>query len=296
MAATSAIEPETAPVPEVAGEPVLGRYIYCIIDCDEPKDLDCGAIGDAATGRYESPLRGRPRGGSRARVYTVVHNGVAVVVSPSLQSKYTIDRQNTLAHQRVMEHVMEQGHTVLPVKFDTIAEAKNGAGPEERIVEQVLAKRFEELSSLLALMSTRVEMGVKALWRDKKTVFREIVDSDDEIKRLRRKLVSQQGEASFGLRVKLGELVKNALGAKKEREQKELRDAVRDLVVDLHTNKTFGDQMFANLALLLDKSRVEALDRKLDELADAAPERIGLRYVGPVPPSDFIELAITWDE
>jgi len=269
-----------------AGEPESRCYIYCVINCDEAKDFGCEAIGDDP----------RPRGGRRSTVYTLVHNGIGAVVSPSSQDKYTIDRQNTLAHQRVMEHVMAQGHTVLPVKFDTIAESKNGVGPEERIVQQVLVKRFDELSSLLVLMRSRAEMGLKALWRDKHTVFQEIVGSNDEIRRLRTKVVGREGGAPFATLVKLGERVKQALDAKKERDQKELLDAVRDIVVDFRTNKTFGDQMFANLAFLVEDSRAEELDRRLNELADATAGRIKLRYVGPVPPSNFIELTITWDE
>ena len=267
------------PQTESAADPERRRYIYCIIDCDDRKDFNCDAIGD----------------GSQA-VRAVAHNGVAAVVSPSSEEKYVIDRQNTLAHQRVMEYVMALGHTVLPVKFDTIAEAKNGMAPEERIVQQVLSKRFNEFSSLLATMSTRAEMGVKALWREMNTVFREIVDSNDEIKRLRSKITGPQVGARFGTRVKLGEMVKNALDAKKEREQKAFHHAIREIVVDFRKNETFGDQMFANFALLLEKSRIEDLDRKLDKLADAAPGRIKLKYVGPMPPSNFVELVIKWDE
>ena len=262
-----------------AGAPDLRRYIYCIIDCDAAKNFDCDAIGD----------------GSRD-VHTVAHNGIAAVVSPSAEDKYVIDRQNTLAHQRVMEYLMQQGHTVLPVKFDTIAETKNGMGPEERIIQQVLAKRYDEFSALLDAMSTRVEMGLKALWKDRNAILWEIVKSSEEIKRLRSKIMEPQAKAQIGTRMKLGELVKNALDVKRDREQKALLGAIRDIVVDFRKNKTFGDQMFANFALLLEKTRIEDLDRKLDELADSAPERTKLKYVGPVPPSNFIELVITWDE
>lgn len=281
MATTLAREPTIGrrPKPQSDGDPELRRYIYCLTDCDEPRDFECAAVGDRAS-----------------RVHTVVHNGIAAVVSPSCLGKYTIDRQNTLAHQRVMEHVMAQGHTVLPVKFDTIAEAKNGTGPEERIVQQVLVKRFDELASLLAVMATLAEMGLKALWRDKRAVFQEIVDSDDGIRRLRDKVAGQEGGAPAATLLELGERVKNALDAKKQRERKELLGALGDLVEDVRRNKTFGDQMFANLALLLERAQVNELDSKLDELDRLAAGRIKLRYVGPVPPSNFIELTIEWDE
>ena len=282
------VKPQT----EIAGDPDLRRYIYCIIDCDEPKNFDCDAIGDSCRD-----------------VYAVPYKGIAAVVSRSPKEKYAIDRQNALAHQRVMEYVMQQGHTVLPVKFDTIAEAQNGIGPEQRIIEQVLTKNFHEFSSLLSVMSTRAEMGLKALWKDMRTVFREIVNSSEEIRRLRDKIAGHGGATAkiahqqggkrgpqIPTRMKLGELVKKALDAKMEREQRALLDAMRDIVVDFRKNKTFGDQMFANLALLLEKSRMEDLDSKVGQLADSGPERIKLKYVGPVPPCNFIELMITWEE
>lgn len=264
--------------PRPAPEPGSRRYIYCVIDCGAPKDFTCAAIGNAS------------------RVHTVVHRGIGAVVSPSPKPKYPIDRHNALAHQRVMEHVMAQGHTVLPVKFNTIAEAANGLGPEERIVQHVLAKRFGELASLLAAMSTRAEVGLKALWRQRTTVFEEIVNSSQEIRRLRNQVARAEGQTPVGALVTLGERVKHALDAKKEREHRELLDTVRGLVVDVRTNKTFGDQMFANFAFLVERSQLEALDRKLGELAALAAERIQLRYVGPLPPSNFIELSIRWDE
>lgn len=275
------------PMRECAGKTEGRCYIYCIIDCDEPKNFGCQAI-DSGSGD----------------VHTVVKGGIAAVVSPSSQEKYAINRQNTLVHQCVMEYLMEQGHTVLPVKFDTIAEEKNGVGPEERIVHQVLAKRFDEISSLLEAMRGRAEMGLKALWRDMSTIFREIVKSDAQIMRLRSKIVRQSsleprdqiGRAQFAMRVKLGELVKRALDTKKEQEERALLDAIRNIVVDFRKNKTFGDQMFANLAILVEKSRIEEFDRRLNGLADAIQGRVNLRYVGPLPPSSFIELVIKWEE
>ena len=294
MSTTLAPQPTAAamPRPTRPAEADLRHYIYCIADCDEPKRFDCDSIGNDSQD-----------------VHAVVHNGVAAIISTTCKEKYTIDRRHLLAHQRVMEHVMEQGHTVLPVKFDTIAGAKNGIGPEKRIIQQVLMKRSGEFSALLDTMRTRAEMGVKALWRDMNTIFREIVNSNEEIKRLRDNLAhrgvqtvktaNQSGRKQgplFSTRMKLGELVKNALDTKREREQQALIAAIRGIVADFRKNKTFGDQMFANLALLVEKSQVEALDRKLNELADAAPARTRLKYVGPVPPSNFIELVIRWDE
>ena len=113
-------------------------------------------------------------------------------------------------------------------------------------------------------------------------------------------------------RVKLGELVKNALEAKKAEAREKLTAHLRPLMKDLRENETFGDAMFANLAILVEKDRHDQVASRLSafeaarsacgELSQADcgerdPSRqVKLRCVGPVPPSNFIELVITWND
>jgi len=283
------VEPGDQPRPaEIVGR---RRYVYCIIDCDEPTNF--GPIGIGA---------GHPE------VFVIPHEGVAAVVSSTSREKFEISRENTIVHQRVMEAVMARGHTVLPVRFDTIAEDRpdGSADAESRIVNHVLTQRMDEFSGLLATMSTRVELGVKGLWTDMKAVFGEIVDSNEKIRSLRDKLRASsrlsRGRKRLGHisimdgKPKLGEMVKKALDARKLAVETELTRSLGGIVVDVVKNKTFGDPMFANLAVLVEKSRTSDLDGKLSAFEDEREGRVKLKYVGPVPPSNFIELVITWDD
>ena len=91
------------------------------------------------------------------QVVALVHGAVAAVVSPTAAEKFEISRANVLAHQRVMERVMEAGGTVLPVKFNTIAQGQKAGGAggisaEGRIIQCVLDRRQEELATLLSTM------------------------------------------------------------------------------------------------------------------------------------------------
>jgi hypothetical protein len=108
-----------------------GKYIYCIIGCEGEPPF--GPIGI---------------GGRGDEVYTVAHLGIAAVVSHSPVKKYPVTREFTMAHQGVMEKVMKD-YTVLPVRFDTIAEGTEEASDEERIRRQVLQDRHTELDGLL---------------------------------------------------------------------------------------------------------------------------------------------------
>ncbi|MEW6684999.1 MAG: GvpL/GvpF family gas vesicle protein, partial [Candidatus Edwardsbacteria bacterium] len=50
--------------------------------------------------------------------------------------------------------------------------------------------------------------------------------------------------------------------------------------------------MITNLAFLVEKPRVEEFDRLVDRLSTIYDGRIKFKYVGPVPPCNFVELVI----
>jgi len=203
-----------------------------------------------------------------------------------------------------MEAAMQRGLTVLPVRFNTIAEGKVGKTPQQRIIDHVLIGRRDEIHRLMAAMKPLVEMGVKGLWTNMETVFRDIVSASPEIQSCRKKLLGapgRKGQANVTSQIKLGEMVKKALEARKLEAQGAMVKRLMPLVQDLRVNKTFGDPMFVNLAILVNKSRQDEVADALSafEAQQACPPRgcpSKLRYVGPLPPCNFLELVITWDD
>jgi hypothetical protein len=236
---------------------------------------------------------------SNAEVGAVEHEGIAALVSTTVLDKLEISRGNAIAHQRVMEAAMQRGHTVLPVRFNTIAEPKPGQTARQRIIDHVLVGRRDEIRGLMTTMKPLVEMGVKGLWTDMEAVFRDIVSASAEIQSCRKKLLGapgRKGQANVTMQIKLGEMVKKALEARKLQAQNALLERLKPLAVDFRVNKTFGDPMFANLAILIDKSRQDEVADVLSafEARQGCPSK--LRYVGPLPPCNFLELVITWED
>ncbi|GFP21343.1 hypothetical protein HKBW3S06_00569 [Candidatus Hakubella thermalkaliphila] len=254
-----------------------GKYIYCIIGINE--DRNFGSMGI---------------GGRGDEVYTVCYQDLAAVISDSPIMKYPIRRDNTLAHQLVMEEVMKN-YTLLPVKFGTIAESKNGIAPEERIKEKVLKGRYTEFKNLLRDMDNKIELGVRALWKNMNAIFQEIVDENKKIKQLREKIAAKSSDQTYADKIALGEMVKASLEAKKEREGREILDVLKRSCVDFRTNKIYGDNMILNAAFLVDRSREKEFDNQIDELSTKYDDRIKFKYVGPVPPCNFVEVKVTWD-
>lgn len=253
-----------------------GKYIYCIIGTDEERGF--GPIGI---------------GGQEDDVHTICYQGQAAVISSSPVTKYPISRENILAHQRVLEKVMED-FSILPVRFGTIAENKNGVSAGQMVKEKILMARYKEFEILLKELDNKVELGVKALWTDMNLIFGEIVQESQEIRILKKKIAARPPLQTRDERIALGEMVQSRLEAKREKEGSKILNALKKIAVDYRTNKTFGDRIIINAAFLVKSEAIKDFDAQIDKLAAKVQERIKLKYVGPVPPCNFVELTITW--
>lgn len=246
-----------------------GQYIYAIIETD--RDIGFGPMGI---------------GGGRNEVCTVRHGNLAAVVSASPLTEYPVTRSNTMAHQKVMEEVMKR-YPMLPVRFGTVAEGK------DIIREKLLKERQEELRRVLNYMRDKVELGLKVIWKDVNPVFQEIVDSNADIRRMRDRLMNRRGGVQRD-QVRLGAMVKEAFEARKAREEEAILNGLDGLWVERKLNAPFGDRMITNAAFLVEKDNEALFDRQVETLSAQYDGRMVFRYIGPVPPCNFIEIIVTW--
>ncbi|ODS34277.1 MAG: gas vesicle protein [Candidatus Scalindua rubra] len=264
-----------------------GKYIYCIIGANEPREYSSIGIG-----------------GNGDMVQTFCHDGIAVILSDSPVKKYPINRKNTISHQKVMEEVMKY-HTVLPVRFSTIAEDKEpeDGSPKvpalERVRQRVLIERRQEFIELLKDMDTKLELGVKALWTDMKGVFIEIVEETPTIKKLKEKIerinITNPRQSTHRERVKLGEMVRDTLNTKRKKLKNIIMGVLKKASFDTRVNKNFGDNMIVNGAFLVEKAKIGDFENNIEKLVNTYEGKIKFKYVGPVPPCNFVEIVITWE-
>jgi len=252
----------------------MGKYLYCIIPCSVNRTFDADAIGDG--------------GGA---VHTVPHNGLAAVVSDSLVRQYENTRQNMMAHEKAIERVMKE-FTLLPVRFGTITDS---ASPIKNI-QKLLGSRFEEFQKLLEDMEDKVELGLKAFWRDEKTIFGEIVAENTDIRRLRDSLSGKPPEATHFDRIRLGEMVKEALSRKRAKEAARILLPLRRIAHSVRESETLGDRMVVNAAFLVNKSKEPEFDQVVGKLDEQFVERVAIRYIGSAPPYNFVNIMVDWKE
>lgn len=254
-----------------------GVYLYGIVRSSGERSFD----GVAAVGNP---------GGS---VYTVCHGGLAMVASDATAAEYPTTRGNLLGHERVQERVLREC-TVLPVRFGTVAEGEEPAAA--RSIRRLLEKRSPEFHRLLTEMEGSVELGVKALWRDEQRVFEEIVARRGDIRRLRDSLRDTSVAATYFDRVRLGEMVRDALGQAKKAEAALILAPLRRLARRVVENDVTLDRMVVNAAFLVDGARQDDFDDAVARLDAELGHRIQLKYVGAVPPYNFVNITVNWKE
>jgi hypothetical protein len=248
-----------------------GKYVYCVVE--------------SAQERGFGPIGVGPRG---EEVLTIGYDDLSMVVSNHPMTGCAASRENLIAHQRVIERMMGEFDSVLPVKFGTIA-----SGAEE--VRNLLDRRRREFKDRLGRMDHKVELGVKGLWRDMNVVYAELLCENPALKR-RKEALKKKGDRDAQERIKLGYLVKEALEAKKPRQAEEIVDCLRPSSYDHRLNQTIGDEMFMNAAFLVGRGREMEFDNIMDDLSAEYKETMRFLYAGPLPVFNFVNLVILPEE
>jgi len=253
------------------------KYLYCIIKCDQERSFN-GA----------SAIGGRSNG-----IHTVVFGDLACVVSNSPDMNYDSTRVNMMAHETVIEQVMEE-FTVLPIRFGTVT--RNSGSPVEDICHKLLESRFNELHRLHQEIDGKIELGLKVLWRDEKAIYQEIVTEHGELRKLRDSVQGRSPEATHFDRMRLGEMVKKALDRKRAKEAKMLLTHFRPVADRIRENNIIMDRMVLNAAFLVSKDQERECDEIVKRLDEELGEKMVFKYTGPNPPFNFCEIAVTWGE
>ncbi|RTY73423.1 GvpL/GvpF family gas vesicle protein [Flavobacterium sp. LS1R10] len=248
--------------------PKEGKYIYGIIRHSDP--LDYGPIGM----------------GKRADlVYGINFKDISAIVSNSPIIEYEVRRINMITHERVLEEVMKQ-FTVLPVRFSTISEHNDDSG-----ILRILEKDYKKFDDLLTKMEGKKELGLKVLTKEA-VIYESIIEKYDEIRLLRGKLMSLPADKSHYQRMKIGEMVAEALKKETENYKNSILDILNPLSVDVKINNSYGEMMIINVAFLVKNLAESAFDKAVNDLEEKFGRFMTFKYVGTLPLYNFVTLVI----
>jgi hypothetical protein len=250
-----------------------GKYIYGIIRSGNSSatPMEYGRIGIGERGD---------------KVYTINYKDIGAVVSNSPVIIYETRRAYMIAHEKVLEEVMKQ-FTVLPVRFSTISESDDDVK-----IENILKRDYVKFTDLLEKIEGKKELGLKVLANSEEAVYKHILDKYEDIKTMKEKLRKLPPEKNHYQLMKIGEMVSDALKNEKERMKNAILDALNPLAEDVKINSNYGDMMILNAAFLIKNETEPAFDTAVKELDNKNNGFLRFKYVGTLPPYNFVNLVI----
>lgn len=249
----------------------MGKYIYCIVENSDHPEFTSRNIG-----KEYSPLQ------------TIRYKDIGAIISESPIMKYPLISDNYVAHQKVIEECQSFNLNPLPVRFGTIAN-------DEQSIRTILERRYDELKLNLIQMQGKYELGLKVFWKDN-VAYNEILQDNSYIQSERDRLQSMDPDKTYFQRIRIGEYVEKAIQEKREHEKQDLIKRFQDICCDLSQGRIIGDKMIFNAAFLVDKEQEKLLDEEVNRIAFTNESRLKIKYVGPVPPFNFVEIKINTDE
>jgi hypothetical protein len=251
-------------MPDSSGGPA--KYVYGVV-------RKGGASAPSETGINDEPIA------------LVSADGLAALTSDVPGEYLEAGRDELLTHSRVLERTLEGGGTVLPMRFGVVM-------PDEKAVrDELLLPHREELAAQLDEMDGKVEMNIKGIY-DEAAILREAVAESPEMSQLREAIRGKPEEATYYERIRLGELVSQALEMKRAEDERAIVDPMLAQAVAVEVGQPVHERMAVNASFLVERDRLQDFDRAIEGIGEQQAGRIRLRLTGPLPPHSFVELGV----
>lgn len=239
-----------------------GWFLYGLVPSDVEIDPD-------ARGLDESP----------GPVKLVTHGGVAALVS-EVPLDVRLGRPDDLLTYKELLDAAATEVPVVPVRFGTILDSRES-------VAELLAAQHDGYLAVLEELDGRLEYVVRARYVER-TLLTEVLAEHPEAAALRDELRGQPEDASVDLRIRLGQIVSQAVEARRATDTKLLTDALTPFSVASVAQPAGHEQDAANVAFLVERSRRAEFEKAVTGIADDWRARATVRALGPLAAYDFV--------
>jgi hypothetical protein len=216
------------------------------------------------------------------QVGLVEHGDLAALVSDAPNVPVKANRRNLTAHSRILQEVARE-RCVLPMRFGVVMPGR------EAVSRELLEARADELRVELDAFEPYVELDLRVICPEE-VLLRSVVAERRDVAALRDALAGRPAEASYHDRIRLGELVSDAVAAKRETLTRRVTAKLEPLAVATEVGEALHEEMLANLAFLVARDSVSQFDEAVDRLGKDFGPNVSIRYVGPLAPHRFVTL------
>jgi hypothetical protein len=240
-----------------------GIYVYGIVPADVEVEPDAQGIGDPP-----------------APVDVIREGDIAALVSP-VPTDQPLGKPDCLrAHARLLDGTASVA-PVLPLRFGAVMT------DEESVAGELLRENHDEFAEALRALEGHAQFIVKGRY-DEDTILREVISESAEAQQLREEMRGMSEDAARNSRMALGEIVVNAIDAKRATDTDAAVKVLNDIAKQVNVRTPSHELDAVNIAVLAQVDQQEELQAKVDDLAESWEGRVEVRLLGPLAAYDFV--------
>jgi hypothetical protein len=240
-----------------------GIYIYGIL----PADIEVAA---------EMPGVGESPGLLRV----VRSDGLAALISEVDLSGRLGSPDDLRTHREILDATATEV-PVLPLRFGAVLTS------EDAVAEELLAAHHEEFADALEQLDGRAEFVVRGRYLEQ-VVLAEVLSENKQAAQLRDNIQDKDPDATRDARIELGEIVSEAVTAKREQDTRAVREAMDRHCVASVVREPAHELDAVHVAFLVEADQESDVERVIDDLARDWEGRIEVQLLGPMAAYDFV--------
>lgn len=240
-------------------------YVYGIIPGDV--ELEAAALGV-----------GEPPG----EVRLLRHQDLAALVSDvDVDQKEQLGRpEDLMAHEELLDSCSADV-PVLPLRFGSIVT------DDDAVTRELLAEHYDEFKDALEELEGRAEYVIRGRYAEN-AILREVLAENDEATRLSEQIRNTGEDATRDIRMRLGEIVSNAIAGKRESDTASVIDAMKGHAAATVVREPTHELDAVYAAFLVETDEMAEVEDAIAKLARDWDGRVELRLLGPLAAYDFI--------
>jgi len=239
-----------------------GIYVYGIL----PADIEVAA-GIPGVGEHPGLLR------------DVRCDGLAALISEVDSSARLGSPDDLRTYREILDDTAAEV-PVLPLRFGTIMTS------EEAVAKDLLAARHGEFTAALDRLEGRTEFQVKGRYA-KDAVLGEVLSQDKQADGLQKAIQGQDPDAARDARTEPGQLLNQAVRARRQEDTRALMQAMEGLCVASVELEPTHELDAVHVAFLVAVDQEPDVERVIDDLAHGWEGRINVQLLGPMAAYDF---------
>jgi hypothetical protein len=258
----SSAPPDTKPDADSANQTAC--YVYGILPGDVEMTEDVYGVRDSQV--------------------TLVRNGdLAALVSELDLSRPLGTPDDLQAHQEILDSVAT-GSPVLPLRFGAVLTSPDA------VAEELLAAHSDEFVAALGELEGRLQYLIKGRY-DEQALLEQVLSDQQEAAELRDQIRGKDPDATRAERMRLGEIISDAVAARREEDTRTLLSRVPDDSMPSFIREPTHELDAVNVAFLVETDKADELEQAVEDLAADWEGRVELRCLGPMAPYDFVGIS-----